>query len=120
MQRLRTLLSNPIKEHQVLALMLLLASLIGIAFVFIVPPWQHYDEPTQFEYAWLIANRPGLPGVGESDQALRRDIAASMIEHGFFRDLEFTPNLYLHLNKYGSAYLKLAASRSITGLLHYR
>ena len=65
MQRLRTLLSNPIKEHQVLALMLLLASIIGIVFLFVVPPWQHYDEPTQFEYTWLIANRPGLPEVGE-------------------------------------------------------
>jgi hypothetical protein len=85
--------SDTIKEHQVIILMLLLALVIGITFIFIVPPWQHYDEPTQFEYSWLIANRPGLPEISDYDQALRRDIAGSMIEHGFFRDMGFTPNL---------------------------
>ena len=81
------------KEHQVLILMLLLALGFGLVFVFLVPPWQHYDEPTQFEYAWLIANRPGLPGNGEYDQSMRREVAASMLEHGFFQELGFEPNL---------------------------
>ena len=93
MQRLRTMWSDLIKEHQVLILMLFLALVLGIMFIFLVPPWQHYDEPTQFEYTWLIANSPGLPEVGDYDQPLRREIAASMIEHGFFRDMGFKPNL---------------------------
>ncbi len=93
MQPLRTLWSNLVKEHRVLFLMLLLALVTGITFIFLVPPWQHYDEPTQFEYAWLIANRSGIPGIGDYDQMLRREVAASMVENDFFRDLGFEPNL---------------------------
>ena len=81
------------KEHQVLGLMLLLGLFIGLTFIYVVPPWQHYDEPTQFEFAWLIANRSGLPARGDYDQSMRREVAASMIEHDFFRDLGFKPNL---------------------------
>jgi hypothetical protein len=56
--------------------------------------WQHYDEPAHFEYAWLIANRPGgLPLRGEFDQPLRRALAASMIEHDFFRGMALLPDL---------------------------
>jgi hypothetical protein len=50
----------------------------------LVPPWQHYDEPTNFEYAWLMANRPGMPQVGDYDATMRRQVAASMIKYGFF------------------------------------
>jgi hypothetical protein len=32
----------------------------------------------------LIANKPGLPQVGDYDAPMRRQVAASMIEHGFF------------------------------------
>jgi len=53
---------------------------IGLLFVFLVPPWMHYDEPGHFEYAWLIANKPGLPVRGEYDQAMRREVAASIVE----------------------------------------
>jgi hypothetical protein len=41
----------------------------------------------------LIANRPGLPEVGDYDQSMRREVAASMIEHDFFADKNFRPNL---------------------------
>jgi hypothetical protein len=54
---------------------------IGLLFVFLVPPWMHYDEPGHFEYAWLIANKPGLPVRGEYDQAMRREVAASIVEY---------------------------------------
>ena len=70
-----------------LGLILILGLLHGLLYVFLVPPWQHYDEPAHFEYAWLIANRPGLPLSGEFDQPLRRALAASMIEHDFFRGM---------------------------------
>jgi len=59
---------------------LLLGLFIGLIFVFTVPPWMHYDEPGHFEYAWLIANKPGLPSEGDYDQNLRRQISASIIE----------------------------------------
>jgi hypothetical protein len=67
--------------------------LLGFVYVFLVPPWQHYDEPTQFEYAWLIANRQGIPQPGEYDQRMRREVAASMLEHNFFKGMDFHPNL---------------------------
>ena len=65
----------------------------GLLYVFLVPPWQHYDEPGHFEYAWLLANRSGLPKPGDYDQMMRRAVAISMIEHDFFRDLGFLPHL---------------------------
>lgn len=80
-------------EHRAFSLVLIFAFGLGLLFVILVPPWQHYDEPTHFEYAWLIANRPNLPQVGDYDQEMRRKVAASMMEHGFFKGLDFTPNL---------------------------
>ncbi len=76
-----------------LGLILILGLLHGLLYIFLVPPWQHYDEPAHFEYAWLIANRPGLPLSGEFDQPLRRALAASMIEHDFFRGMDLLPDL---------------------------
>ena len=65
----------------------------GLIFIYIIPPWQHYDEPTHFEYVWLIANRPNLPKPGDFDQEMRREMAASMIEHNFFRGMNGHANL---------------------------
>lgn len=74
-------------------LILVLALMNGFLYLALVPPWQHYDEPTHFEYAWLIASRGELPRPGDYDQDMRREVAASMIEHHFFRGMDFTPNL---------------------------
>jgi len=64
-------------------ILILLAAIIGTVFILIVPPWEHYDEPGHFEYAWLLANRPGFPESGEFDQTMRREVGASLLEHGF-------------------------------------
>ena len=93
MARLKIIWVDLIKEHQVLGLMLFLGLIMGLIFINIVPPWQHYDEPTHFEYAWLIANRKSNPQPGEYDQSMRREVVSSMIEHDFFRDLGSSPNL---------------------------
>ncbi|MBX0330759.1 hypothetical protein K2Z83_24180 [Oscillochloris sp. ZM17-4] len=61
-----------------------LALLHGLLYLTIVPPWQHYDEPTQFEYAWLIANLSHLPSRSDSDPALRREVADSMYRFRFY------------------------------------
>jgi hypothetical protein len=61
-------------------ILLILGLLVGLVFVFAVPPWMHYDEPGHFEYAWLIANRPGFPERGDYDQDMRRQISASALE----------------------------------------
>jgi len=81
------------RQRLTVALLFCLALAHGLLYTFVVPPWQHYDEPTHFEYAWLIANRRMLPQVGDYDQKMRREVAASMVEHGFFRDLAFEPDM---------------------------
>ncbi len=73
--------------------MLLLALIHGLIYVAIMPPWEHYEEPTHFEYAWLIASHAALPQFPAYDQDKRREIATSMLEHGFFEKRNFLPNL---------------------------
>lgn len=82
-----------IMEHWIIFLVLLLALINGGIYLFLVPPWQHYDEPGHLEYAWLIADHLQLPKEGDYDQSMRREMAASMIEYDFFKNLDFKPNL---------------------------
>jgi hypothetical protein len=82
-----------LRPSDLLVAILLVGLIHGLLYVFLMPPWQHYDEPTHFEYVWLIANRPGLPKPGDYDRDMRRQVAASMLEHGFYRDLDYRPNL---------------------------
>jgi hypothetical protein len=72
---------------------LVLGLLNGLLYVFIVPPWQHYDEPNHFEYVWLVAQRGSLPQPGDYDPTMRRAVAESMIAHGFYTPLGFLPDL---------------------------
>jgi hypothetical protein len=65
----------------------------GLLYVFIVPPWQHYDEPNHFEYVWLLVNRGSPPQPGDYDLEMRREVARSMIENGFYRDFIAPPDL---------------------------
>ncbi len=64
----------------------------GLVHVFLVPPWQHYDEPGHFEYVWLLLNRLRLPEPREFDQSMRRDVLGSMVEFDFFEQLSESPN----------------------------
>lgn len=66
---------------------LAVALLQGIFYLFLIPPWQHYDEPTHFEYAWLFAQLGHPPTHGDQDQAMRRTVALSMQEHHFYHNL---------------------------------
>ncbi|MGB0383970.1 MAG: hypothetical protein ACPGWR_04020 [Ardenticatenaceae bacterium] len=70
-----------------LTILILVALLQGILHLFLLPPWQHYDEPTHFEYAWLIANRGRLPEMGDGDHTMRREVAATMVERNFYWNL---------------------------------
>ncbi len=81
------------REPLLLGLILLLAALNGLLHVFLVPPWQHYDEPGHYEYVWLLLDRQRLPRPGEYDQAMRREVLSAMIEYDFFRGLGPPPNL---------------------------
>jgi hypothetical protein len=50
-----------------LACVLVVASVQGIVFLTLVPPWHHDDEPSHFEYVWLMAFRPSWPAVRTPD-----------------------------------------------------
>lgn len=79
-------------QHTTEFIVIFVALLHGLLYIYFIPPWQHYDEPTHFEYAWLIANRQHLPEIGEMDQIMRREVAASMLAHNFYWNLA-KPNL---------------------------
>lgn len=81
-----------VSDRVKMLLVLCVALLQGLLYLFLLPPWQHYDEPTHFEYAWLIAHRGRLPHVGEVDQSMRREVAVSMLQHKFYWNLG-RPNL---------------------------
>jgi hypothetical protein len=80
------------KEGWLLLGVLLLALLHGLAYVFLVPPGQHYAAPSHFEYAWLLAQRGALLQPGAPDALVRRQIAQSMLANGFFENLDYRPD----------------------------
>jgi len=81
------------RERDLLGLIGLVAALNGLLHLFLVPPWQHYDEPGHYEYIGLLVNRGRIPVPGEYDQAMRRELLSAMVAQGFFRGLGFLPNL---------------------------
>ncbi|GAB4580747.1 MAG: hypothetical protein Fur0022_34890 [Anaerolineales bacterium] len=63
-------------------LALVVAFVHGLVYVFLMPPWQHYDEPSHFEHVWLIAtNQPRE----NADLNFRVRLVQSMINHDFYR-----------------------------------
>lgn len=82
-----------LSDKLILIIAICLGFVHGLIYVFIMPVWQHYDEPTHFEYAWLIANRGRLPSPSDYDLEMRREVALSMMESGFFKPLGFLPDV---------------------------
>jgi hypothetical protein len=73
-------------------IILIIGLIHGLIYVFLVPPWQHYDEPGHFEYVWLIGNRQRLPKEGDYDQNMRMAVGKSLLDSSFFTP-ENRPNL---------------------------
>lgn len=67
----------------VLCWLLPLALLHGLLYLALVPPWQHYDEPSHFEYAAQIAAGE-YAAPGPQAVAISRALALSMYRHAFF------------------------------------
>ena len=65
-------------------IILLVGLVHGLIYVFFVPWWEHYDEPGHFEYAWLAANQPTWPKVGEFNQDMRLKVDATLQDIGIF------------------------------------
>lgn len=85
-------LTKPLVSRVLIAIVAM-AAIHGLVYVLVIPPWQHYDEPNHFEYAWLIANRPSLPRPGDFDQGLRNQVVASMIQHNFYYGMGPVPDI---------------------------
>lgn len=67
---------------------LLLVGLIhGGLWLVVMPPWQHYDEPGHFEYAWLAANRANWPQRGDYDAEMRHQVFESMLANDFYTNI---------------------------------
>ena len=77
--------------EKIIILILSIGLVHGLLFVFLVPPWEHYDEPAHFEYAWLIANRQKLPSTSDYDQGMRLAVGQSLLNSGFFKRRGSTP-----------------------------
>lgn len=90
--RIASMLKDWTPKH-ILFSIVLLGFIQGVIYMLIIPPWWHYDEPGHFEYAWLAANRPGWPEVGQYDQGMRRQVADSLIEYGWYKIRNFRPDL---------------------------
>jgi hypothetical protein len=78
---------------RVLLAVLLLGLLHGALYVYLIPPWQHYDEPSHFEYVWLVAQRTGLPQPGDYDPAMSRQVVESMLAQDYFIGMPNRPDL---------------------------
>ena len=75
-------------RRRLLLLILVLTLVRGLVYLAVMPPWQHYDEPTHFEYVRLIAERKRLPRPDDYDLVMRREIAASMQAADFWKGLD--------------------------------
>ncbi len=71
-------------DRWILGLALSAALLHGLVYVFVLPPWQHYDEPNHFKIVALTARLGRTPQPEDSDPQLERQVVVSMIEHGFY------------------------------------
>ncbi len=84
--------ANPAKQDRLmLGLALVIALLHGVIYTFLMPPWQHYDEPNHFEYVWMAANLDRPPAPEDYDPKLSRQVLKSMLAHGFFDRMSAKP-----------------------------
>ena len=96
LQSIKTWITSRDKAHirnKAIVLILLLGLLQSLLFAFVIPPWWHYDEPGHFEYAWLAANLPSWPKIGQYDQAMRVEMANSLEKYGWYKARLENPDL---------------------------
>jgi hypothetical protein len=79
------------KDRWLLFLALVFAILHGVIYIFLMPPWQHYDEENHFEYVWMAATLDRSPEPTDYNPKLSRQVLKSMLAHGFFDHLSYKP-----------------------------
>jgi hypothetical protein len=80
-------------RNKALVFILLLGLMQSILFALVIPPWWHYDEPGHFEYAWLVANLPAWPEIGQFNQTMRVEMAKSLEQYGWYKARLENPDL---------------------------
>jgi len=85
-------LSAFVREHRIFGSILIMAALHGLLYVFLIPPWQHYDEPNHFEKVWLSAHLDHLPNEADYSPKLSRQVLKSMIRRHFYSE-QNTPDI---------------------------
>jgi hypothetical protein len=84
----RTSLQNLFKHWtpaRSLLAVLVLGLIHGLVYVFLIPPWQHNDEPGHFEYVYLAAHWPRWPQRGEFDPQFRERLVDSLKATGWYK-----------------------------------
>jgi len=72
-------------NYKLILLIVLSASLIlGIVYIYIIPPWQSPDEPTHFEYAKVLA-QGDPPWTPQPNPDLQKSIIVSLDRHDYWR-----------------------------------
>ncbi|WP_322511288.1 glycosyltransferase family 39 protein [Chloroflexus sp.] len=80
-QHWRQAFAQPTTEWRVLRWLAPLVFLHSLIYVFLAPPWQHYDEPGHFLYAaYIVSSGIDAP----DDVAIAREVADSMYRHQFW------------------------------------
>ncbi len=72
-------------NRRVLALLLVIALVQGLAYSLVVPLWQAPDEPGHFEYARLMSDLGRVPAASDVSLPLQREIIASLAQADFWR-----------------------------------
>ena len=67
-----------------LATLLFIALVRGVVYTFVIPPWQHPDEPAHFEHVRYIAEKGRLPAPDAVDLPIRREIVISMRAYDYW------------------------------------
>jgi hypothetical protein len=72
-------------DENIWIIFVVIAALIhGLIYVFLIPPWQHYDEPNHFEYVWAMANGERDPSLVDGYENFSQQVIDSMIANGFY------------------------------------
>lgn len=85
--------TSRMKEYGILGILLIAAVIHAVIYIHLMPPWQHYDEPNHFEYAWLLSNNRSVPQKGEYSPELSRLVVESMIANKFYEGWSSSPDL---------------------------
>lgn len=82
------------RDLWILMITLAAALIHGLVYMFLMPPWQHYDEPKHFEVVWLVSRLNRMPRDEDANTALSRAVLESMVLNDFYGK-GYTPDQFI-------------------------